>query len=98
VSPTSLVVRDRVTGEGNHAIVGRFPLHPLIDRVVRDGEGWSIELPGEQRLRVSARGASQFLLNDGYYAPSFGQRVLRPVLAWSYTGALPMEVETRFEL
>lgn len=98
VSPTSLVVRDRVTGEGNHTIIGRFPLHPLVDHICPDGQGWSIEVPGEPRLRVSARGASQFLLNDGYYAPSFGHRILRPVLAWSYTGGLPMEVETRFEL
>ncbi|AHY53035.1 heparinase II/III family protein [Bradyrhizobium japonicum] len=97
VSPTSLVVRDRVTGEGNHTIIGRFPLHPLVGRIVPDGPGWSIEVAGEARLRVSARGASQFLLNDGHYAPSFGQRILRPVLAWSYTGGLPMEVETRFE-
>ncbi len=98
VSPNALVVRDRVTGEGSHTIVGRFPLHPLIDRVQPDGQGWSIELPGQRRLRVSATGASKFVLNDGYYAPSFGQRVLRPVLAWRYTGELPMDVETRFEL
>lgn len=98
VSPTSLIIRDRVTGEGEHAIVGRFPLHPLVGQVLRDGEGWSIELPGEQRIRVTAKGALQFTLGEGYYAPSFGQRILRPVLAWNYTGGLPMEVETRFEL
>ncbi|MET4040506.1 putative heparinase superfamily protein [Bradyrhizobium sp. RT6a] len=97
VSPTSLVIRDRVTGDGNHAIVGRFPLHPLVGGVLPEGPGWSIELPGGQRIRVSASGASQFSLSEGHYAPSFGQRILRPVLAWSYTGGLPMDVETRFE-
>lgn len=97
VSPTSLVIHDRVTGKGDHTIVGRFPLHPLVDRVLQDGQGWSIELPEERVLRVSATGASRIFSSDGYYAPSFGQRILRPVLAWSYTGELPMEVVTRFE-
>jgi uncharacterized heparinase superfamily protein len=97
VSPNALVVRDSITGHGDHAIVGRFPLHPLVGSVIDDGEGWAIELPGQGRLRISVKGASEHMLAEGYYAASFGQRVLRPVLAWRYSGTLPIDVETRFE-
>lgn len=98
VSTTSLVVRDDVTGEGSHAVIGRFPLHPSVSRVEPDGQGWRIELPDSPALRVSMQGASECFLSEGYYAPTFGQRILRPVLAWRYTGRIPMRVETRFEL
>lgn len=97
VSPTSLVVRDRVTGEGDHSVIGRFPLHPLIGRVVRNEHGWTVELPSKRTLQVSIKGVSDLFLSEGYYAPGFGQRILRPILAWRYTGRLPIDVETRFE-
>jgi uncharacterized heparinase superfamily protein len=97
VSPTSLVVRDSVTGGGSHAIIGRFPLHPSIGHVRQDETSWRIEMPEQRVLRVSMTGASECFLSEGYYAPSFGQRILRPVLAWRYTGRLPMEIEARFE-
>lgn len=98
VSPTAMVVCDSLTGEGNHAVIGRFPLHPSASRVQRDGRGWMVELPDKRVVRVSMQGAPECLLSEGYFAPSFGQRILRPVLAWRYTGRLPIRVETHFEL
>ncbi len=97
VSPTSLLVRDHITGEGIHSIIGRFPLHPLVTLIREAQNGWTIELPDKQTVRVAMKGASECFLGEGYYAPSFGQRILRPVLAWRYGGRLPIEVESRFE-
>ncbi|MDE2376693.1 alginate lyase family protein [Bradyrhizobium sp.] len=98
IDATSLIVRDTVMGEGNHAVVGRFPLHPLVSQARPDGRGWTVELPDKTVLRVMVKGDAECFLSEGYYAPSFGQRILRPVLAWRYTGRLPIGVETHFEL
>lgn len=97
VSASSLVVRDRVTGDEAHSLIGRFPLHPLVGNVARNEHGWIVELPDKRALRVSVSGGSELVLSEGYFAPGFGQRILRPVLAWRYTGRLPIEIETRFE-
>lgn len=98
VSPTSLVIHDSVTGGGNHAVIARFPLHPLVTVVAEEPEGWQLELAGSRVVRVCVRGCSGRVVLGGYYAPTFGQRMARPVLAWRHKGPLPLNVETRFEL
>lgn len=98
VSPGSLRVCDRITGAGNHTVIARFPLHPSVGSISWESGGWRIELPENRILRVMTEGSPELFLTEGYYAPTFGQRVLRPVLAWKHSGPLPLNVETRFEL
>lgn len=98
LSPTSLVVHDSVTGDGDHAVVARFPLHPSVTIVAEEREGWKLELPGNRVVRVHVHGAIERSVVGGYYAPTFGQRMARPVLTWRHNGPLPLNVETRFEL
>jgi uncharacterized heparinase superfamily protein len=97
-SPIALRIVDEVTGSGNHSIVGRLPLHPGIISIACEPTAWRLELAGGRILRVTIDGCSERILTEGYYAPRFGQRILRPVLAWRHDGQLPLNVETRLEL
>jgi uncharacterized heparinase superfamily protein len=98
VSPTALSVCDSVTGAGNHSVIARFPLHPSVTSISRESKGWRLELAGGRVLRVLIEGSSECFVTEGCYAPTFGQRISRPVLVWRHDGRLPLNVETRFEL
>jgi len=98
VSPTVLTIFDEVTGTGNHSIIGRLPLHPDVMSVLPEASGWRLELAGGRMIRVLIDGCSRPFVTEGYYAPTFGHRIPRPVLAWRHDGRLPLNVETRFEL
>lgn len=98
LSPASLSIHDSVTGDGEHAVVARFPLHPSVTIVAEEPEGWQLELAGSGVVRVRVCGCSERVVVGGYYAPTFGQRMARPVLMWRHSGLLPLNVETRFEL
>lgn len=97
VSPKSVIVRDRIDGTGDHTVIGRFPLHYSVGRISWESGAWRIELPGNRILRVVINGTLEHSVMDGHFAPAFGQRMLRPTLAWKHQGQLPLEVETRFE-
>jgi len=98
LSPTLLVIHDSVTGGGDHTVVARFPLHPSVTIVAEEPEGWQLELTGSRVVRVRVSGCFERVVAAGYYAPTFGQRMARPVLTWWHKGPLPLNVETRFEL
>jgi hypothetical protein len=93
----ALSVADRISGAGRHSVVGRFPLHPSVSVSPEPG-GWRLELAGGRVLRVRVDGPSNLETEEGYYAPTFGQRLPRSVLVWRHDGHLPLTVETRFEL
>lgn len=99
VSPDAVRVVDLITGAGDHSVVARFPLHPAVTVVGVESDGWRLELGGSRVIRVAIRGGVERCMLDGYFAPTFGQRVPRPVLAWRWQrGPLPLTVETCFEL
>lgn len=98
LSPAALSVTDCIKGDGLHAVIGRFPLHPMVTSVSPEPSGWRLELTGGRVVRVRVVGAQQHFLANGYYAPAFGQRLARPVLVWRCDGPLPLNVEMRFEL
>lgn len=98
MSPNALCVHDSVTGTGHHSVIARFPLHPAVTSISREPHGWRVELAGTRVVRVLIDGSFECFRTDEYYSPTFGQRVLRPVLAWRHNGQLPLNVETRFEL
>ncbi|MDI1264402.1 MAG: alginate lyase family protein [bacterium] len=97
LSPSGLRIHDRITGEGTHTVIGRFPLHPAVSEIERESNGWRLRLQESRILRVVFDDSVDSFLSEGYYAPTFGQRILRPVLAWRHNGALPLSAETRFE-
>ena len=88
----------RIFQHGDHAVIARFPLHPSVTVIAEEPEGWQLELAGSRVVRVLVRGCSERFVAGGHYAPTFGQRMARPVLTWRHNGPLPLNVETRFEL
>jgi uncharacterized heparinase superfamily protein len=98
VSPDVLRIVDAVTGTGDHSVVARFPLHPAVTLTGVEANGWRLELGDGRVVRVTTKGCVERCVLDGYYAPTFGQRVPRRVLAWRHKGPLPLNVETCFEL
>ena len=98
VSPAALSVTDSITGTGNHSVLGGFPLHPSVRSISRQPSGWRLELAGGRVIRVQLKGPSEFVIEEGHYAPTFGQRLSRPVLVWRHDGPLPLNIETRLEL
>lgn len=98
VSTDVLRIVDAITGVGDHSAVSRFPLHPAVTLAGVEPDGWRLELGANRVIRVAIKGCSERCVLDGYFAPTFGQRIPRPVLAWRYNGPLPLNVETRFEL
>lgn len=97
VLSNALFIIDSVNGSGDHSLVGRFPLHPSVVSVSQEASNWRLELAGERVLRVRIIGPTQLFLTHGYYAPTFGQRLERPILTWRHDGPLPLNIETRFE-
>ncbi len=98
MEPTVLSIKDTIAGNGIHSVIGRFPLHPQVTSVTPDTAGWRLEFVGGRMIRVHVIGPCHCFLMDGYYAPTFGQRLQRPILAWRSEGPLPLVIETRFEL
>ena len=98
LSNTVLSIVDKITGDGDHSILGRFPLHPSVKLISREPDGWCLELAGGRMVRVRVVGASQLRMEEGHFSPTFGQRLSRPVLAWRHDGRLPLNIETRFEI
>lgn len=96
LSPTVLRVCDSITGEGDHSVVGRFPLHPSARSVLQEPGGWQLEMANGRMVRVRIDAASECV--EGHFAPTFGQRISRPVIVWRHHGRLPIKIETRFEL
>ena len=98
VSPDALRIVDTVTGAGDHSVVARFPLHPALTLAGANADGWQLELDDGRVIRLAIRGSVERCVFEGHFAPTFGQRVPRPVLAWRHKGALPLVVQTCFEL
>lgn len=98
VSSNALSVTDGVMGGGDHSVIGRFPLHPLVVSVSQELSGWRLELAGGRVVRVQVVGSCQLFLSENCFAPAFGQRLARPVLTWRHEGPLPLNIETRFEI
>lgn len=98
VSPDALRVTDSISGAGEHSVRGRLTLHPSVRSVTQQPAGWRLVSANGRVVRVTIDGASELLTEKGHFAPTFGQRVLRPVLVWRYDGQLPLNIETRFEI
>jgi len=98
VSSSTLRILDQVIGGTSHSVVSRLPLHPSVAAISQDTDGWKLELNGGCILDVRTIGPVRLSIAEGFYAPTFGRRVQRPVLTWQYEGRLPLTVETRFEL
>ena len=98
ISSNLLRIIDDVIGSGYHSVTGRFPLHLTVTSVTQEPTEWQLELAGGRVIRVRVIGSALLSVTKGHFAPTFGQRLQRPVLTWRHDGSLPLTIETRFEL
>lgn len=96
MNDTRVEIRDTVSGGGRHLVIARFPLHPDIVEVEKKAMGWSVHT-SHGIVEISVDGPGKPELEDGFFAPAFGVRQDRRVLAWRYEGDLPLSLTTSFE-
>jgi uncharacterized heparinase superfamily protein len=97
VSTGGSTIRDRVEGDGTHEVVGRFPLHPSVNRAEITDSGWRIETAANRTVIVTVEGSVECRIEEGRFAPEFGVRQRRPVLAWRAKGTPPIDVKVDFK-
>jgi uncharacterized heparinase superfamily protein len=76
---SSLVVTDGVSGSVEHA-VARFHLHPDVKVVDFAPSGCLLALPEGQTVKVFVKQGTA-IMEESYFAPEFGKRILRSCLA-----------------
>jgi uncharacterized heparinase superfamily protein len=90
-------VADAILGSGKHNVVARFPLHPDVRVEGRLDHGWRLRTALGRAIDVLVEGTSDCDVFNGYFAPEFGVRMPRQVLAWRQsTPSLP--IVTTFKL
>jgi hypothetical protein len=92
-----VLVRDRVSGIGNHALVWRFHLDPGVAAEV-NGTDVSLSQNGATVWLLPDQTAATFLLSlePGWVSPSYGIKVPTTVVIWSATASVPIEVSYLF--
>ena len=97
-----VLVRDRVAGEGTHALAWRFHLDPAVAPEV-DGSDVRLTCEGRTVWLLPDETAAAFSLSveAGWVSPSYGVKVPTNVLVWRATATLPvlasyLFAETRF--
>ena len=96
VTAGAVTIVDRIEGGQRHAVVGRFPLHPDVDKVEQTDGGFRLVMPDRRAVTVAVAGADALAIEQGHYAPEFGICRPRPVLVWRVTRDLPIEVTVEF--
>ena len=88
----AFVVRDRVTGRGDHEVAGGFLLAEHWTATPCDS-GWLLA-SAQEKLRVRVSGPSQLQLRTAARAwhPDYGVARTTLRLEWHYAGPLPIEV------
>lgn len=87
-----LIIRDRVTGVGEHNIAGGFLLSPgWTAKSVADG--WRLKSDNQDLLvRLSGPANLQHTLSSRPWHPDYGIEVMTQRLHWQYRGPLPVEI------
>ncbi len=89
-----LILRDRIEGTQEHLVEFFFHAAPGAVLDVRDGS--SVEFRWEDELRVRVRWTSgpqiDVIEEEGWFAPSYGVKVSRPVFIAAVRARLPLEV------
>ncbi len=80
---------DTVDGDGEHEVCGYIPLHPQV-RCELEGRKFVLRLPGGGSLAGEVSDDVALRLERGSFADGFNLRRERPVLVWSWRGALPI--------
>jgi hypothetical protein len=104
-----VLVRDRLDGAGEHALVWRFHLDPrVIAHIEVAGDLGDPGDPGDNAVRLACDGRDVWLLPDaaaarftlslqpGWVSPSYGVKVPTTVVVWETRARLPVEASFLF--
>lgn len=92
-----LIVLDRISGTGRHALQGGYLLEPSWLVSPADG-GWDIRRgPTRVRVRVAGPAALRLGVEDRPWHRGFDLETPARRLSWRLDGPLPAEVQTTFE-
>jgi uncharacterized heparinase superfamily protein len=93
----SLRITDTIDSLYAHQVVARFPLHPSVTVEESYDNGWRLRTANNRLIEVRVEGAASCFTASGRFAPEFGLRLPRNVLAWKmHIPSAP--VSTIFEL
>lgn len=95
VSRGAVIVTDGVQGAGRHEVSGRVTLHPDLSVVELGPARAALRHRDGACYEVSIEPAVGLVREPGWFAPEFGIRRPREVLAWRVDGPLPLTVCTR---
>ena len=89
-----MIIKDRITGKGEHDIDVVFPLHPKVNVINVDREMATLEV-SRNEIKVGFDGIGFLELKKSTYHPEFGLSIENHQLLYRLSGQLPVEISTR---
>ena len=93
-SERSLIIKDRITGKGEHDIDVVFPLHPKVN-VINVDRGMATLEVSRNEIKVGFDGIGFLELKKSTYHPEFGLSIENHQLLYHLSGQLPVKISTR---
>ncbi|HBH82064.1 MAG TPA: hypothetical protein DDY39_19720, partial [Nitrospira sp.] len=93
--PGSWVVTDELTGTGIHQMETIIHIHPDFTIVRSGDESFRVEQCGNLIAIVEVLSVSQATVELGCYFPEFGLSCKNPMIAFSCSGELPLQLSYR---
>jgi uncharacterized heparinase superfamily protein len=97
IEANTVHINDTITGAGEHSVVARFPLHPLVRVEEHLKDGWRLRTALGKVVEVRVEGAVERQVSEGHLAPEFGVRVPRQILTWRHESVPTAPIVTSFE-
>ena len=88
-----MIIKDLITGKGEHNINVVFPLHPSVNVASIDEARATLEV-SSKNINFGFEGAGLLELANSTYHPEFGLSIENQKLLYRLTGLLPLEITT----
>lgn len=92
VTGKTVRIRDRYSATARHDVTARLPLHPSVRSASIRDNGWDVITEEGRAVRIAITGPVVPAIESGYYAPEFGVRIKRLVLAWHASGVDELDI------
>jgi uncharacterized heparinase superfamily protein len=98
VTAEQVCIHDRIEGAGVHSVRGFLPIHPGVSFERLANSHFRLTSPSKRTVEIVIEGPIETTVQPGRIALGFGATVVRPSIEWRWRGALPISIETRFDL
>jgi len=89
-----LIIRDSITGNGNHHVASILPLHPQVFIMSKQGSKVILDVDCHS-VDIAIEGQGVLELRSSHYHPEFGCSVDNYQLVYSVQQSLPIQIITR---